>query len=85
MSTDVAIYVFFISVTLLTLVGGLMSLGWEKFYRMKNPNWVEEHFHSAIWSKELDITPRHLDCKKCDEEVTRIEEARDRRTKARRS
>lgn len=85
MPADVFIYAFFIFLTLLTLVGGLMSLGWEKFYRSKNPNLSKELFHKAIWSKDLKIKPNHPDCKQCDDEVTRIEDVRDRRTKARRS
>lgn len=85
MAGDVFIYAFFISVMLITLVGGLMSIGWEKFYRIKNPFANEELFHKAIWSKDLKIEPRHLKCKECDKEVARIEDTRDRRIKARRS
>lgn len=85
MAGDVFIYAFFISVTLITLVGGLMSIGWEKFYKFKNPFANEELFHKAIWSKNLKIEPRHLECKECDKEVARVKETRDRRIKARRS
>lgn len=85
MAGDVFIYVFFTFVTLVTLVGGLLALGWEEFYRHKNPFANEELFHKAIWSKDLKIEPRHFECKECDKEVARIEDTRDRRIKARRS
>jgi len=85
MSGDTFIYAFAIFVILLTFVGGVISLGWEIIYRILNPNWVERVFHKAVWSKELTIEPRHPNCQKCNKEVARIEEARDRRTKARRS
>lgn len=85
MTGDVFINAFFIFITLVVLVGGLMSIAWEKFYKFKNPFANEKLFHIAIWSKNLKIEPRHLECKECDKEVARIKETRDRRIKARRS
>lgn len=85
MTPDVLIIGVFIFFTAVMVFGGLFALALERAYISRHPEWLEGTHHRPKWSKDLSIMPRHNDCKTCEIEVLKLEEAYARRDAARRS
>lgn len=76
---------FVVFLTLITALGGVISYLLEDQYRRRNPEWREDLFHMAYWTKDLKLAPRHEQCEKCDYIIYKLKERHARRTEARRS